>query len=172
MDNSCATSRQGNDLTVRAHTRLGFVDVTEELESATLEAGIWEGACLAFNRHTTCALLINEWEDGALDDLRRYIERLFPPDDYYAHDDLTRRTQNLMPGERRNGPAHVAAMFLGGSSVTIPIRRGRLDLGRWQRVMLVELDEPKDRSISVQFLSTAAAAPPLRRTETVRAQAS
>ena len=153
----------GIDLVARAERRLDFVDLTEQLEDAVEAAGIWEGACLAFCRHTTAALVINEWEDGALEDLRRYLDRLFPSHEYYAHDDLSRRTQNLTPAERRNGPAHVAAMFMGGASVTVPVRRARLHLGRWQRVILVELDEPKDRSIAVQFLPSVVLAPRLSR---------
>lgn len=162
----------GMDLMARANRRLGFVDLTDHLETSLTRAGIWDGACVAFSRHTTCALLINEWEDGALEDLRDRIRWLFPPDDYYAHDDHSRRTQNLMPAERRNGQAHVAAMLMGGASLAIPVRRGRLMLGRWQRVILLELDHPKDRSVALQFLPSAVRADPLRRAENVSARAS
>ena len=162
----------GQDLIARADRRLGFVDLTEHLELSLNREGIWDGACIAFSRHTTCALLINEWEDGALEDVRNRIESLFPPDDYYAHDDHDRRTQNLMPSERRNGQAHVAAMLMGGTSLAIPVRSGRLLLGRWQRVILVELDHPKNRSIALQFLPSAVRAHPVGRPVSVPARAS
>lgn len=163
---------EGLDLTARAEGRWGFVDLTDDLNRVVKDAGVWEGACLAFCRHTTCALVINEWEDGALEDLRAHIERTIPPSAYYAHDDHSRRTQNLIPAERRNGAAHVAAMLMGGASLIVPIRRGALHLGRWQRVILVELDEPKERSIAVQFLPSIVASPPLRRAHGVRVEAS
>lgn len=137
-------------VTVTAAARLGFVDLTPELEREIAAAGVADGFALAFSRHTTCALLINELEDGAQQDLRARLDQLFPPSIYYAHDDLSIRTQNLQPGERANGHAHVAQMLMGGTSHTIPIAGGELLLGRWQRLLLVELDEPKPREIVFQ----------------------
>lgn len=145
-----------SDLTVRAPARFALVDLTEHVRQRLETAGLEEGICVVFTRHTTCALAINEWEEGALEDFRRRLQALVPPDDYYAHDDLDRRTQNLVPGERRNGHAHVAQMLMGGSSLSIPVRGGRLLLGRWQRVLLVELDHPKVRSVALQLLGSQA----------------
>ena len=142
------------DFVVRADSRFGFVDITDVIRERVDLAGVREGACVAFCRHTTCALLVNEWEDGAQEDFRRRLQALFPPDDYYVHDDLDIRTQNLVPGERRNGHAHVMQMLMGGTSLTLPVRRGELLLGRWQRVALVELDHPKDRAVALQMLGS------------------
>lgn len=128
--------------------RLAFVDVTDDLRRAIKDSGVTDGCAVAFCSHTTCALLINEWEDGALDDLRRRLETLVPADVYYAHDDLERRTQNLQEGhERANGQAHVAQMLLGATSHAIPVEAGEPVFGQWQRLLLLELDEPKERSI-------------------------
>lgn len=128
--------------------RLAFVDLTDELRRAVKDSGVTEGAAVAFCPHTTCALLINEWEEGALDDFRRRLEGLVPEDAYYAHDDLARRTQNLEEDhERRNGHAHVKHMLLSATSHAIPVTAGEPMLGRWQRLMLVELDEPHDRQV-------------------------
>ena len=103
---------------------------------------------VAFCAHTTCALIVNEWEDGALEDFRARILRLVPDDVYHAHDDAARRTQNLDEShERRNGPAHVKAMLLSASSHAIPVADGSAMLGRWQRLILFEMDEPKDRQV-------------------------
>ncbi|HEV2756520.1 MAG TPA: secondary thiamine-phosphate synthase enzyme YjbQ [Actinomycetota bacterium] len=137
-------------VTVEAPQRLAFVDLTPELEALLAADGSEEGFVIAFSRHTTCALLINELEDGVQDDLRTRLDHLFPPSSYYAHDDLTIRTQNLQPGERANGHAHVAQMLMGGTSQTIPFAGGELLLGRWQRLLLVELDEPKPRELVFQ----------------------
>ena len=128
--------------------RHAFVDLTDELRRAIKDSGVTDGCAVAFCAHTTCALLINEWEDGALDDFRRRAEAIVPPGVYYAHDDLERRTQNLQEGhERANGQAHVTQMLLGSTSHAIPVAAGEPMLGQWQRLLLLELDEPKERQI-------------------------
>jgi secondary thiamine-phosphate synthase enzyme len=128
--------------------RYAFVDLTDDLRRAIKDAGVTEGCAVAFCSHTTCTLLVNEWEDGAMADLRSRLGDMVPADVYYAHDDLERRTQNLQEGhERANGRSHVTQMIVGGSSHAIPVAAGEPMLGQWQRLMLLELDEPKDRSI-------------------------
>ena len=146
------TSTSTEIVTVTAARRLGLVDLTPALERAA--AGVvGDGFAIAFCRHTTCALLINELEDGAQADLAARLDQLVPPSIYYAHDDLSIRTQNLQPGERANGHAHVAQMLMGGTSHTIPISGAEPLLGRWQRLLLVELDEPKPREVVLQVYS-------------------
>jgi secondary thiamine-phosphate synthase enzyme len=133
---------------VTAGARLDFIDLTEELARAVKDSGVTEGCAVAFCTHTTAALLINEWEDGALEDFRARLEELVPDDVSYSHDDLERRTQNLQEGhERPNGRSHVAQMLIGGSSHAIPVTGGKPMLGTWQRLMLIELDEPKERQV-------------------------
>src|SRR4029450_8948675 len=102
-----------------------------------------------FCAHTTCALLINEWEDGALADFRRHLTELIPQDGvYYAHDDFTVRTQNMHEDERKNGHAHVKAMLLSATSHAVPVVAGEPGFGRWQRLILFEMDDPKERTIT------------------------
>ena len=85
---------------------------------------------VAFCAHTTCALLINEWEDGALEDFRRHLTELVPHEGtYYRHDDFEIRTQNMHPDERKNGHAHVKAMLLSATSHAIPVA-GRRTVAR------------------------------------------
>jgi secondary thiamine-phosphate synthase enzyme len=133
---------------VAVPSRYGYVDLTEELQRAIKDSGVTDGAAIAFTAHTTCALLINEWEDGALEDFRHRIEHMVPEDAYYAHDDLDRRTQNLAEShERRNGHSHVKSMLLSATSHSIPVAAGEPMFGRWQRLILFEMDEPKDRQV-------------------------
>jgi secondary thiamine-phosphate synthase enzyme len=137
-------------LTIRVvpERRLDVVDITDELRKAIKDSGVTEGCAVAFCAHTTCALIINEWEEGALEDLRARLEAIVPGAVYYAHDDLERRTQNLQEGhERANGQSHVTQMILGATSHAIPVVAGEPMFGQWQRLILLELDEPKDRSI-------------------------
>ncbi len=128
--------------------RLDVIDLTDELRRAIKDSGVTDGCAVVFCAHTTCALLINEWEDGVLADLRRRLEVLVPDGIYYAHDDLERRTQNLQEGhERENGRSHVTQMLVGGSSHAIPVGGGEPLFGKWQRLLLLELDEPKARDV-------------------------
>lgn len=136
--------------TVRAERQLGFVDLTDQLLGAIAASGVSDGFCVAYSRHTTCALLVNEWENGAQEDLIRRLDLLVPDGLYYAHDDPARRTQNVVPDERANGRAHVIQMIVGGTSQVVPVAEGRPALGRWQRLFLLELDEPKEREIVIQ----------------------
>jgi len=128
--------------------RWGYVDLTEDLQRAIKDSGVTDGAAVVFCAHTTCALLINEWEDGALDDFRARVQALVPEDIYYAHDDLELRTQNLAEShERQNGHSHVKSMLLSATSHSIPVAAGEPMFGRWQRLILFEMDEPKDRQV-------------------------
>jgi secondary thiamine-phosphate synthase enzyme len=137
-----------SSIQVMAGKRLEFVDLTDDLRRAIKDSGVTTGCAVAFCSHTTCTLLVNEWEDGALADVQRRLEALVPEDIYYAHDDLERRTQNLQEGhERANGRAHVTQMIVGGSSHAIPVVAGEPAFGQWQRLLLLELDEPKERSV-------------------------
>jgi secondary thiamine-phosphate synthase enzyme len=136
---------------VMASERYGYLDVTEELQRAIKDAGVTEGAAIAFCEHTTTALLINEWEDGAMADFRRHLTELVPHEGvYYAHDDFDVRTQNMHEDERKNGHAHVKAMLLSATSHAIPVIAGEPAFGRWQRLIFLELDEPKERRITFQ----------------------
>lgn len=134
---------------ISAPERYAFSDLTDDLRRAVKDSGVTDGAVIAFCSHTTCALLINEWEDGALADFRKHLTDLVPHEGvYYAHDDLDVRTQNMNEGERVNGHAHVKAMLLSATSHAIPVGAGEPAFGRWQRLILFEMDEPKPRQIT------------------------
>jgi secondary thiamine-phosphate synthase enzyme len=135
---------------VTASERYAYLDLTDELQRAIKDSGVTDGAAIAFCAHTTCALLINEWEEGALEDFRARVRGLVPDEHhYYAHDDLDRRTQNLAEShERANGHSHVKAMLLSATSHAIPVLAGEPGFGRWQRLILMELDEPKKRQVT------------------------
>lgn len=138
-------------LTITTEERYAFIDVTDDLRRAIKDAGITEGIAVAFCAHTTCALLINEWEDGALEDFREHLLDLVPHEGrYYRHDDFDIRTQNMHADERKNGHAHVKAMLLSATSHAIPVQSGEPGLGAWQRLIFFEMDEPKERTITFQ----------------------
>ena len=134
---------------VIASQRYDYLDLTEDLERAIKDSGVTEGAVIAFCAHTTAVLLINEWEGGAMEDFRERMRELVPDENvYYAHDDMERRTQNLAEShERANGHSHVKSMLLSATSHAIPVVAGEPAFGRWQRLILFEMDEPKGRQI-------------------------
>lgn len=142
-------------ITVTPEERYAFLDLTDDLRRAVKDAGVTDGIAVAYCAHTTCALLINEWEDGALEDFRRHLVDLVPHEGaYYRHDDFEIRTQNLHDDERKNGHAHVKAMLLSATSHAIPVVGGEPSLGTWQRLLLFELDEPKDRVVTFQVVGS------------------
>lgn len=144
-----------SSVTIRGPERYAFLDLTDDLRRSIKDAGITDGIVVAFCAHTTCALLINEWEDGALEDFRRHLTDLVPHDGaYYRHDDFEIRTQNMHEDERKNGHAHVKAMLLSATSHAIPVVGGDAALGTWQRLILFEMDEPKDRVVTFQVVGT------------------
>lgn len=136
-------------------------DVTPEVDAAVGMAcergGVDDGVALVFCPHTSCGLALNEDEAGFHDDLEGVLERVAPVAGPWAHDDLTRRTQNLTPGvpERANGWSHVRALLATHPSLLLPVTAGRLDIGRWQRVLLVELDGPRQRTLQVRVWSAS-----------------
>jgi secondary thiamine-phosphate synthase enzyme len=101
--------------------------------------------------HTTTAIVVNEREPLLHDDFARLFERTAPIDQRYDHDDLTVRTVNLTDDERANGHAHCRALVLP-TSVCLNVVDGRMQLGCWQRVFLVELDGPRMRAVSALLL--------------------
>jgi len=116
------------------------VDITCQVNDAVRERGIDEGICLVYARHTTTAIVINEGEGGLVADLLEKLSTLVPPGNGYLHDRLD-----------ENAHAHLQAALLGNSKA-IPVEDGRLALGTWQRVLFVELDGPRQRTVSVKVV--------------------
>ena len=125
-----------------------FIDLTDRLQRLVTDSGLHFGMVNVQPLHTTMAVVVNEHEPLLLTDFRRLLEVAAPDDGRYRHDDTTVRTVNLVDEERANGHAHCRALLLP-SSACLNVTEGRLQLGRWQRVFLVELDGPRDRSVSV-----------------------
>jgi secondary thiamine-phosphate synthase enzyme len=119
------------------------VDITERLRSAVAESGIDEGQATAFVRGSTAALTTMEYEPGGISDLQEMLERLIPADGDYEHNRLNHDT---------NSHAHQRASVIGPSQ-SVPVVDGRLALGTWQQLVLVDFDDrPRDRTVVVQVL--------------------
>ncbi|NNF09625.1 MAG: YjbQ family protein [Acidimicrobiia bacterium] len=122
-----------------------FLDLTDDVREHVTRSGIRHGQVTVMTPHTTTAVAINESETGFLNDFRRTVGSMVPADAYYEHDDHEVRTENLQEDEFINGHAHVRQMLVGATTVTVPVVDGQLVLGRWQRILFVELDQPRPR---------------------------
>lgn len=132
-----------------------FIDLTDRLQRLVADAGLRFGILNVQTLHTTTAVVVNEHEPLLLADFRSFLEAAAPNDGRYQHDDTRARTVNLIEAERPNGHAHCRALLLPPSAC-LNVTGGRLLLGRWQRVCLVELDGPRERDVSVLIFGEAA----------------
>lgn len=135
---------------IRTEKPFQLVDVTELVAERVRRAGVGEGTVTVQSRHTTAAIVVNENEPLLLEDFADLLEGWAPAGRRYRHNDLAAR-EAPEPDERPNGHAHARALLLG-VSVCLVVADGRVDLGRWQRIFLVELDGPRKRTVAVQVL--------------------
>ena len=129
-------------VSVETPSRVTVEDVTADVRER-LPADFDSGLCTVFVRHTTAGITVNEAEERLLDDLESALADIVPTDEGYRHDQID-----------DNADSHLRSMLLG-SSVTIPVTDGRLDLGTWQSILLVESDGPRTRTLSVSFVSSS-----------------
>jgi secondary thiamine-phosphate synthase enzyme len=135
---------------LRTDECLQFIDITDEVEEIVARAGVRFGWVNVQTKHTTTAIIVNENEPLLHEDLKRLLERLAPRSGEYEHNDFSRRV-DIPPDEPANGHSHCKALFLP-MSVCVNVANGLLQLGRWQRIFLIELDEARERSVSVMVM--------------------
>ena len=118
-------------------------DITRRIVAAIARSQVSAGVVTAFVIGSTAGITTIEFEPGAIADLNRVFERLAPRDGQYRH--------HLRWGDD-NGSSHVRAALLG-PSVTVPFVDGKLTLGTWQQVMLLEFDtRARKREVIVQIV--------------------
>lgn len=120
------------------------VDITGEVAGAIEEAGTSQGQALAFVRGSTAAIATMEFEPGGVQDLREMLERLIPSEGDYEHNRLNHDS---------NSHAHQRATIVGPSEA-VPVVDGRLALGTWQQLVLIDFDDrPRERTVVVQLIA-------------------
>lgn len=117
-----------------------FVNITERVRGIVARSGIQEGMVLVSAMHITAAVYVNDAEDGLIQDIQEWADRLAPPGDYHHH-----RT-----GED-NGDCHLKNLLLG-HQVILPITKGGLDLGPWEQVYYAEFDGQRRKRVIVKAL--------------------
>ena len=119
------------------------IDLTEGVQSVLESSGVENGLVSVFVPGSTASVTAMEHEPGGVKDLRAALERLIPAEGDYAHNRLNNDT---------NSHAHIKAAIVGPSE-TVPVRDGRLELGTWQQLVLVDFDDrPRQRTVVVQVI--------------------
>lgn len=125
-----------NVISLKTDRRNEMKDITSLVAAAVERSGVAEGICLVYVPHTTAGVTINEGADPSVrQDILDALERLVPASGNYRHSE-------------GNSDSHIKATLVG-SSVSIPIEKGRLTLGTWQSVFFCEFDGPRSRRVIV-----------------------
>jgi secondary thiamine-phosphate synthase enzyme len=127
-------------LTKGSSKRVEIIDMTSDINDILIKSKIKDGLINIFARHSTAGIVINENESGLVKDFQNTIESLIPENNNYFHDKID-----------NNADSHIRSFFIG-SSETIPIENGSLNLGTWQSVFFVELDGPRNRKFVITIM--------------------
>jgi secondary thiamine-phosphate synthase enzyme len=128
-----------NTIEIRTRTKEEFVDLTAEVGRAVETSGVASGVCVVAVPHTSAGVTVNENADPDVRaDLQMTLRRIVPDALPYAH-------------AEGNSPAHAKASIIG-SSVTLIVEGGRLQLGTWQGIFFCEFDGPRTRQAWVQVV--------------------
>ncbi len=128
-------------MTIQTHKSKEIIDITEIVNKELSKQKITDGVCFLFVKHTTACLTTADLDPGTDEDMIDAFEAMMPKLNY----------------RHPHNPSHVTDHILSsiiGPSVTIPIKDSELALGTWQRVVLIELDGPRERKITFSFLET------------------
>jgi secondary thiamine-phosphate synthase enzyme len=120
------------------------IDITGQVQAAVAETAVSDGQATAFVRGSTAAITTMEFEPGGIHDLQALLDRLIPAEGDYEHNRLNHDT---------NSHAHQRASIVGSSEV-VPVIGGRLALGTWQQLVLIDFDDrARRRTVVVQVIS-------------------
>jgi secondary thiamine-phosphate synthase enzyme len=135
---------QGGMLRLETPGNGDIVDITGGVARVVATSGVERGIITVFATGSTVAVTTMEHEPGGVHDLQQLLERLIPARGDYEHNRLNHDT---------NAHAHLRAAVIGPSE-TIPLVDGRLALGTWQQLVLIDFDDrPRTRTVTVQVLS-------------------
>ena len=128
---------------IKSKSEDDIIEITDEVTKTVKESKIQNGAVVVFVVGSTAAITTIEYEPGLQKDFPEMLSRLAPKDIEYAHDNTW---------HDGNGHSHVRASLIG-PGITIPFVEGRLTLGTWQQIVLIEMDtRPRERKIIIQVI--------------------
>ena len=121
-------------ITISTKRAKQVLDITTRIHQFLVKSEIDEGLCNIFVTHTTAAITTGEAIEGTDEDLMETLERMIPRINFrHGHDPS-------------HAPDHMISSIIG-ASLTVPVRSGKLQLGTWQRILLIECNGPRDRQI-------------------------
>jgi secondary thiamine-phosphate synthase enzyme len=121
--------------------RRDYINITDDVARAVTESGVQEGLVLVSAMHITASVYVNDAEDGLIDDIDEWLEKLAPMRDDYRHH---------LTGED-NGDAHLKNLLMH-HQVLVPITNGQLDLGTWQQVYYAEFDGMRRKRVVIKVI--------------------
>ncbi len=134
----------GGELSLSTRGDADVIDITSQVQRLVSEGPVADGVMTAFVRGSTAAITTMEFEPGGVADLRALLDRLVPIEGDYEHNRLNHDT---------NSHAHQRASLIGASE-QVPVMGGRLALGTWQQLVLIDFDDrPRERTVLVQVVS-------------------
>ena len=127
-------------ISVKTDEKRQLVDITNDVEREIAESKVADGLLVVFAKHTTCALIISEFEENLEKDLLNFFKSEGPKGPFsHSH------------GGQSHTSSHILSAAIG-QSVSIPLKDSRMLLGTWQRICLAEFDGPREREIIIQTL--------------------
>ena len=124
--------------------RMGFVNITSDVETAVNESGIRDGLCLVNAMHITASVFINDDESGLHEDYKRWLEEIAP------FDPSPERYHHNRTGED-NGDAHHKRQIMG-REVVVAVTNGNLHFGTWEQIFYGEFDGKRDKRVLVKII--------------------
>jgi secondary thiamine-phosphate synthase enzyme len=132
-----------DELTLETQGDGEIVDLTAHAQKAIANHGLSDGLCTVFVAHSTCGMTTIECEPGCNADINNVLERVAPQDDTWQHNERNADS---------NGHSHARAALIG-PSVTLPFANAELQVGTWQRVVMIDFDDrPRSRKVVIQLL--------------------
>jgi secondary thiamine-phosphate synthase enzyme len=128
-------------LTFHTRDHREYVHITPQVESIVKKSGVKDGIVLVSAMHITAGVYVNDHEDGLIEDIDEWLEKLAPFNPNYKHHQT---------GED-NGDSHLKAILVH-HQVIMPITNGKLDLGTWQRVFYAEFDGQRNKRVLVKVM--------------------
>ena len=135
-------------LTLHLPDRVGFLNITPDVEEALMESGIQEGLCLVNAMHITASVFINDDEPGLHEDYKRWLEKLAP---FNVGSDPARGGYLHNRSGEDNGDAHHKRQLMG-REVVIAVTTGRLDFGPWEQIFYGEFDGRRAKRVLVKVI--------------------
>ena len=123
-----------------------LINITSRVKEVVDRSGIRNGFIGLFSQHTTAALLVSEFQNALLEDIRTFLGRVVEDDRVYKHN-----SPEFSDCDRKNAASHLRSLLFN-NSVVLPVCEGELVLGQFQSVILAEMDGPRERSLKLQFV--------------------